>query len=69
MRIPEAELERIFGVGYRGVPARTPGSSNGAGAGLGLAIARALAEAHEGRLTVVNHDPGCRFELTLPRSP
>ena len=68
--IPEPDLERIFDVGYRGAPARTPGSGtgNGAGAGLGLAIARALAEAHGGRLAVANHGPGCRFELTLPPS-
>ena len=62
--IPEADLDRIFEVGYRGVAARTPGS--GSGAGLGLAIARALAEAHDGRLTVENNAPGCRFTLTLP---
>jgi signal transduction histidine kinase len=61
--IPAADLDRIFEVGYRGAAARTPGS---AGAGLGLAIARALSEAHGGRLTVENVDPGCRFALTLP---
>jgi signal transduction histidine kinase len=66
--IPDADLERIFDVGYRGAPARTPCTGNGAGAGLGLAIARALAEAHGGRLTVANRDPGCHFELTLPPS-
>jgi signal transduction histidine kinase len=62
--IPEADLERIFEVGYRGVAARTPDMRSGAG--LGLAIARALAEAHSGRLTVENSGPGCRFQLTLP---
>jgi signal transduction histidine kinase len=63
--IPEADLDRIFDVGYRGTAARTPDA--GSGAGLGLAIARALAEAHGGRLTVVNHGRGCRFELSLPQ--
>ena len=62
--IPEADLDRIFDVGYRGAAARTPGPDSGAG--LGLAIARALTEAHGGRLSVVNSGPGCRFELTLP---
>ncbi len=62
--IPAADLDRVFDVGYRGAAARTPGA--GTGAGLGLAIARALAEAHGGRLGVVNHGPGCRFELVLP---
>lgn len=63
--IPEADLERIFDVGYRGAAARTPGHDSGAG--LGLAIARALTEAHSGRLSVANSGPGCRFELTLPQ--
>jgi signal transduction histidine kinase len=62
--IPEPDLDRIFDVGYRGTAARTP--DGGSGAGLGLAIARALTDAHGGRLTVANHGPGCRFELTLP---
>ena len=62
--IPDADLDRIFDVGYRGAAARTPGPDSGAG--LGLAIARALTEAHGGRLSVVNSGPGCRFELTLP---
>jgi signal transduction histidine kinase len=63
--IPDADLERIFDVGYRGAAARTPGTDSGAG--LGLAIARALTEAHGGTLEVVNSGPGCRFELTLPQ--
>jgi signal transduction histidine kinase len=62
--IPEADLPRLFDVGYRGTVARTPGESSGTG--LGLAIARALAEAHGGGLAVENHGPGCRFVLTLP---
>jgi signal transduction histidine kinase len=62
--IPDADLDRIFDVGYRGATARTPGTDSGAG--LGLAIARALTEAHGGALAVENAGPGCRFALTLP---
>ena len=62
--IPAADLPRIFDVGYRGSSARTPGEH--AGAGLGLAIARGLIEAQHGRIGVVNHEPGCRFEISLP---
>ena len=62
--IPQADLDRIFDVGFRGSDARTPDTASGAG--LGLAIARALTDAHGGRLSVENHGPGCRFELTLP---
>jgi signal transduction histidine kinase len=62
--IPATDLPRIFDVGYRGSSARTPGEH--AGAGLGLAIAKGLVEAQRGRIGVVNHGPGCRFEIVLP---
>ena len=62
--IAEADLPRVFEVGFRGEHARTPGPDHGAG--LGLAIARGLVEAHEGTLTVGNAPPGCRFALCLP---
>ncbi|GAA1863008.1 HAMP domain-containing sensor histidine kinase [Pseudonocardia ailaonensis] len=62
--IPEADLDRVFTVGFRGAAARTPGE--GPGAGLGLAIARAFAEAHGGTIGVRNRTPGCEFELVLP---
>jgi signal transduction histidine kinase len=62
--IPEADLDRLFEPGYRGAEARTPGDDSGAG--LGLAIAKALVEAQQGEITVVNVPPGCRFEITLP---
>jgi signal transduction histidine kinase len=48
-------------VGFRANPSRNP-----SGAGLGLAIARGLVDAHDGRIGVHNHGPGCRFEVRLP---
>lgn len=64
--IPEDELERVFDVGWRGAPARTPGDG---GAGLGLAIARGVVQAHEGSIEVANAGQGCRFEVALPAAP
>jgi signal transduction histidine kinase len=61
--IPEEDLPRVFDVGFRGTPARTPGE--GAGGGLGLSIARGLAEAAGGTVEVANVDGGCRFTLRL----
>lgn len=67
--ITAEEMERLFDVGWQGGgPARTPRTESGAprGAGLGLAIVRGIVEAHEGRVTVVNEAPGCRFDVALP---
>ena len=55
-------LPRVFDVGFRADPARTPGD----GTGLGLAIARGLVEAHEGEIEVVNDNGGARFTVRLP---
>ncbi len=65
--IPEDDLPRLFDVGYRGAPARTPGEDTGAG--LGLAIARGLMRAQSGAITIGNRGPGCRVEITLPLVP
>ncbi len=62
--IPEADIERVFDLAFRGKAARTPGSDEGAG--LGLAIARGIVEAHRGRIEVANLAPGCRFTVRLP---
>ena len=62
--IPEADLESVFDLAWRGTRARTPGADGGAG--LGLAIVRGIVEAHQGRVSVVNADGGCRFEVRLP---
>jgi signal transduction histidine kinase len=63
------ELGRVFDVGWQGSSARTPdhrAGVGGAGAGLGLAIVKGIVEAHLGRVDVTNHEPGCRFLVTLP---
>ncbi|HJQ47601.1 MAG TPA: HAMP domain-containing sensor histidine kinase [Amycolatopsis sp.] len=68
--IPEAELDRVFEVAYRGSTARTPEAGDQpAGAGLGLAITKGLVEAHHGHIAARNHGPGCRFEVRLPLAP
>ena len=67
--IPEPDLERVFDVGYRGNPARTPDLPGDPGAGLGLAIARGLIEAHSGHIEARNHGSGCRFEILLRLAP
>ena len=61
--IAQADLPRLFEVGWRGALDRTPDDG---GAGLGLAIARGVVEAHQGTIDVENVDGGCRFELSLP---
>ncbi|MDP9222016.1 MAG: HAMP domain-containing histidine kinase [Actinomycetota bacterium] len=65
--IPSSELGRVFDVGYRGTPARTPEA--GSGAGLGLAITRGIVEAHGGQISVRNENGGCRFTVRLPSPP
>jgi signal transduction histidine kinase len=63
------DIPRVFDVGWQGSTARTPerlDSTNGAGAGLGLAIVKGIVEAHLGQVAVTNHEPGCRFSVTLP---
>lgn len=67
--IPEAELDSVLDLGWRGESARTPGPhEHGSRAGLGLAIVRGIVEAHHGEVSVENLDPGsgCRFQIRLP---
>ena len=62
------EIERVFDVAWQGTAARTPDTTGvfGSGAGLGLAIVKGIIEAHRGRVSVTNHDPGCRFRSACP---
>jgi signal transduction histidine kinase len=68
--IPTRDLHRVFDVAFRGESSRPSAedaaTGQAAGAGLGLAIARELVEAHQGRITVENSGPGCRFVVRLP---
>lgn len=64
--IPGADLTRVFDIGFRGEPARTPDPGVPGGAGLGLAITRGIVEAHGGAVDVANIPGGCRFLVRLP---
>ncbi|MCW2539231.1 MAG: hypothetical protein JWN95_956 [Frankiales bacterium] len=66
--IAEVDLARVFDVGFRGEPARTPQANLGAGAGMGLAITRGILAAHGGTIDVRNLAGGCAFTVTLPAS-
>lgn len=61
--IPDADLNRVFDVAFRGQLARTPDHG---GAGLGLAIAHGIVNAHNGEIVVRNEGNGCRFVVRLP---
>ncbi|MGH2788274.1 MAG: sensor histidine kinase [Actinomycetota bacterium] len=63
--IPDADIDRVFDVAFRGEAARSPGGDGGAG--LGLAIAKGIVEAHHGYIEVENRADGCRFTVRLPR--
>jgi signal transduction histidine kinase len=62
--IPEADIQHLFDVAWRGTDARSPAPDSGAG--LGLAIVRGIMEAHRGSVRIVNAGDGCCFELRLP---
>jgi two-component system sensor histidine kinase GlrK len=66
--VAPGEEERIFDPAVRGSAALSSGAP---GSGHGLAIARDIAQAHGGKLRVVNvgRKGGAHFVLTLPRLP
>ena len=64
--IPESDVPRLFDVGFRGEPARTPQAEPVSRAGLGLAITRGIVEAHNGSVDVQNVHGGCEFTVRLP---
>jgi two-component system OmpR family sensor kinase len=66
--IPAALQGRVFERFFRADAARTrQETTRTSGAGLGLAISRRIAEAHAGRLELVESRPGhTAFQLTLP---
>ncbi len=59
--IPAADRARVFERFRRGDTSRT-----GSGFGLGLAIAGWIADAHHGRLTLEDNEPGLRARLSVP---
>jgi signal transduction histidine kinase len=67
MGIPVAERTNLFRRFFRGRAAK---SASIPGSGLGLAISRAIVEAHDGTLELVDRPgPGTTFRLTLPVAP
>jgi signal transduction histidine kinase len=67
MGIPVAERTNLFRRFFRGKAAK---AASIPGSGLGLAISRAIVEAHEGMLELVDRPgPGSTFRLTLPLAP
>jgi signal transduction histidine kinase len=63
--IPDSDVPRLFDVGFRGEPARTPQSEPVSRAGLGLAITRDIVEAHRGSVDGHNVPGGCEFTVRL----
>lgn len=62
--VPEAQLENLFEVFYRGDKARTEPEK---GSGLGLAIAKRMIEAQAGKIIAKNRQSGgLTIELTFP---
>lgn len=61
--IPPAARERVFERFARLEESRELDKE---GTGLGLPIARAIAEGHDGSLTIADNDPGAHFVLRLP---
>jgi two-component system sensor histidine kinase GlrK len=61
--IKPEERERIFEPFYRG---SAPVQGHVKGTGLGLSIARQYADAHDGRVDILDHDGGALVRVILP---
>ncbi len=60
------DRSKIFDAFYQG--RNPPQGGTVKGTGLGLAIAREYALAHGGELELMEHTPGARFRVSLPRA-
>jgi signal transduction histidine kinase len=61
--VPEDQMKKIFRMFYRTESELTRETI---GTGIGLALVRQLASAMDGRVDVVNRQPGAEFQITLP---
>lgn len=64
--IDEADLDRLFDMGWRKSAERP--SSSFSGAGVGLSTVAGILAAHQGNVSVRNTDSGCRFTVRIPKA-
>ena len=71
--VPSTLRDRLFDRFVHGTrpvaPSGTPPVDGAAGGGLGLAIAQAIADAHGGRIALLDSEPGATFAVDLPLLP
>ena len=63
--IPDADLDRVFDLAYRGDAARTPGADR-AGPAWAWPSPGGWSRPTDGDIAVRNEDDGCRFTVRLP---
>ncbi|AFY38892.1 integral membrane sensor signal transduction histidine kinase [[Leptolyngbya] sp. PCC 7376] len=64
--IPAEILPNIFDRFYRPDPARSNPGGSSTGSGLGLAISNAIAQSHQGQISVKSDGTGTKFKVMLP---
>lgn len=64
--VPRDQMKKIFGLFYRSENELTRET---VGTGIGLALVKQLAQAMEGRVDVVNREPGAEFRVSFPARP
>lgn len=64
--IPADILPNIFNRFYRPDPARSNPGDSSTGSGLGLAISQAIAQNHQGQISVQSDSQTTKFEVTMP---